>query len=138
MKRILLTILVIIICLAAFSGCSQNKTYTITEITDIKEQYPVTITVTFNDEYKGSCVITDSETIIKIVDLLKAREYTFTKDSPAPGSSRSLTLTYETGETVEVSTRIISQNGGYYIPSNDSIDSIVKEYGIESGDVVPR
>lgn len=26
----------------------------------------------------------------------------------------------------------------YYIPSNDSIDSIVKEYGIESGDVVPR
>ena len=138
MKRILLTILTITLCLVVLSGCSQNKIYKISEITDIKDEYPETITVTFTDEYQGTCVITDSDIIINIVDLLNAREYKFTKESPAPGTSRSLTLTYETGETIKISTRIISKDGGYYIPSNDSIDEIVQEYGIESGDVSPR
>lgn len=138
MKRIILIMLAITLCLVVFSGCSQNKTYSISEITDIKDQYPVTITVTFEDEYKGTCVITDSETINNIINLLKAREYKFTNDSPAPGTSRSLTLMYETGETVKINTRIISKDGGYYIPSNDTIDSIVQEYGVESGDITPR
>ncbi len=137
MKRILLIILTL--SLTVLSGCSQNKKYTIFDITAIKEEYPESITVTFYDEYQGTCVITDTEVIVQIIDLLKAREYSYLKSYPSPGSQRQLLLTYSSGETVGFSTRIIAKVSRFYFPTErDSLDSIVQEYGIQSGDITPR
>ena len=137
--NITLCLLMSIIMLLTFSSC-KNKEYSIREITGIKDEYPISIQATFNDEYVGTCEINDPELIKQIVDILHARVYNYTNKSPYPGSNRSLTLIYESGETVHFSTRSIS-NGkrGYYSPiERDELDSIIGKYGIDTGDVVPR
>ena len=140
MKRVFLLILSICIIGSLFS-CTSNHRHSIKDITDIKDEYPSSIVVTFNDndEYKGSYVITDVTFITQVVDLLKARDYKFSKKPPAPGSSRSLTLKYESGEEVRINTRVIRTKNGYYIPSSqDDLDKILLEYGEKGGFVTPR
>ena len=138
MKR--LHLLVLGICLLfLLLSCTSNKSQTLNDIVSIKDELPVSIIVTFNDEYEGFFEITEEELISQVIDMLNAREYIFTKDAPAPGSNRTLTLKYESGEEVKVSTRIISVSDGYYIPdSQDNLDYFLEKKGIESGTVEPR
>lgn len=138
MKRIYIVLLSMCLIFSLFS-CSSNHKKSIKDISTIKDQYPASIIVTFNDEYKGSFEITEATLITQVIDLLNAREYKFSKKSPAPGSSRSLTLKYESGEEVKISTRVIRADNGYYVPSSqDDLDSILQEYGIAEGTVMPR
>lgn len=138
MKRIYIVLLSMCLIFSLFS-CSSNQKKSIKDISTIKDQYPASIIVTFNDEYKGSFEITEATLITQVIDLLNAREYKFSKDAPAPGSSRSLTLKYDSGEEVMISTRVIRVDNGYYVPSSqDALDSILQEYGIAAGTVMPR
>lgn len=138
MKRLILLTLNICLLCSLFS-CASNKSKTIKDISEIKNEYPVSITVTFNDEYKGSFEITDEVLITRVIDMLNAREYVFTKEAPAPGSNRTLTLKYESGDEVTVSTRVIRASKGYYTPmSRDDLDYLLEQKGIEAGTVEPR
>ena len=138
--NITLCLLMSIIMLLTCSSCIK-KEYTIKEITEIKDEYPVSVQATFNDEYIGTCIINDPALIKQIVDILHARVYyRYTNRTTYPGSNRSLTLIYETGEKVSFSTRTIREGKrGHYSPiERDELDSIIGKYGIETGDVVPR
>ena len=123
----------------SLSSCSLYHKYSIKEITDIKDEYPISIVVTFNDEYEGSCEITDETLIRQIIELLNAREYKFSTASPPPGTNRSLMLKYSSGIELNISTRIIKENNGFYTPnSQDNLDYIIQEYAIEAGTITPR
>ena len=140
MKRLLLNTILCMLVVVSFASCKQLKEYTLKDITDIKEEYPIEIQATFNDEYDGSCKITEPEVIKQIMDILHARTYEYTRLSPSPGTNRALTLKYASGEQIRFSTRYIGDGkGGYYCPSErDDLDYIIGRYGIDAGTVVPR
>ena len=140
MKRLLLNSILCMLVVVSFASCKQLKEYTLKDITDIKEEYPIEIQATFNDEYDGSCKITEPEVIKQIMDILHARTYEYTRLSPSPGTNRALTLKYASGEQIRFSTRYIGDGkGGYYCPSErDDLDYIIGRYGIDAGTVVPR
>ena len=140
MKRLLLNSILCMLVVVSFASCKQLKEYTLKDITDIKEEYPIEIQATFNDEYDGSCRITEPEVIKQIMDILHARTYEYTRLSPSPGTNRALTLKYASGEQIRFSTRCIGDGkGGYYCPSErDDLDNIIRRYGIDAGTVVPR
>lgn len=138
MKRIYVVLLSVCMIFSLFS-CVPNKKQSIKDITAIKDEYPVAITVTFQDDYQGTFEITDETLIKQVIDLLNLREYEFSKGAPAPGSNRVLDLKYASGETVRINTRMISVDKGHYSPSRrDDLDAILQKLGIESGTVHPR
>lgn len=137
-------ILGLVLCMGAmlsFASCKYFQEYTIRDITDIRDEYPIRIQATFNDEYEGSCEINDAEVIKQIVDLLHERTYEYTSLPPYPGTNRSLTLIYADGQEVHFGTRQIqdAKGSGAYSPnSRDDVDAIIGKFGIEAGTVKPR
>ena len=141
MKRSLLNFILCMLVVCSFASCKHFQEYTIRDITDIRDEYPIEIQATFNDEYEGSCKITDPEMIKQIMDILQERTYEYTSLPPYPGTNRSLTLIYADGQEVHFGTRQISdaKGSGAYSPNGrDDLDAIIGKFGIESGTVKPR
>lgn len=130
MKRI--GIILAVMCLAFSLFSCSNTSQHISDISGVTDELPIAIIVLFSDEYEGSYEVTDKVFIRKIVDILNTRKYKFTNDTPSPGTNRSLTLKYSSGEEVTISTRAIKADNGYYTPSlRDDLDAILEEYGRE-------
>jgi hypothetical protein len=113
------------------------------KITDFDEyknivNIPISINVTFNDEYFGTFTISDEQQINEIHNLVTTRVYVKT-NTPPPGSNRYVEFVYSDNEKYSLNSRVLTIKNNYYIPKNsDSLDYLLQTIGVEQEKLFAR
>lgn len=145
MKKLLRLVIISLVCvvsLALLVAYSLFRPYKLSDITDFRrDEIPVSVTVQYMDAYEGLLVMTDKDEIMKLIELLSERRYSFSNANPMPGNNRYLTFYYSDGTEVSFSAYSVKGKFGRFCPNhptNDSVSAILEAWAKTSDSVDPQ
>ena len=139
MKKIILFIMLVIMTLC--TSCNSEtpiKTIKYNDIYDYANINIKSIDVKFDNEYIGEFEITDNQLIENIYNLILDSNYNY-KDPIPPTGNIKLTIKYNNGDNVLISSgHIVYNDNPYFCTNKLEIDALLINYALENKLVTVR